>query len=68
MDLVPPRGDGIDHSGSNTKLEFEPRGFFADQFEVGLFSPPPPMPRRRDLVGLFCGPVLRLGSWNMPTL
>ena len=35
-DLVPPR-DGIDHSGENAKLEFEPRGFFADQFEVGFF-------------------------------
>ena len=34
---VPPRGDGIDHSGDNAKLEFEPRGFFADQFEVGFF-------------------------------
>ncbi|KAF9651448.1 PALP-domain-containing protein [Thelephora ganbajun] len=33
MGLVPPRGDGVDHSGDNVKLEVEPRGFFADQFE-----------------------------------
>lgn len=37
LDLVPPRGDGVDHSGDSVKLEFEPRGFFADQFEVGCF-------------------------------
>jgi hypothetical protein len=41
MDLIPPRGDGMDRSGENVKLELEPRGFFADQFEVGLFLFPP---------------------------
>ena len=34
VDLVPPRGDGGDRSGDNVDPEFEPRGFFADQFEV----------------------------------
>lgn len=34
VDLMPPQGDGVDHSGDNAKLESEPRGFFADQFEV----------------------------------
>lgn len=58
MDLVPPRGDGIDHSGENVKLELEPRGFFADQFEVGFFLSPPRL-RRRSFVGLFY--VLRPG-------
>ena len=36
MDLDHPQGDGLDHSGDNVKLESEPRGFFADQFEVGF--------------------------------
>jgi hypothetical protein len=57
MDLIAPRGDGVDHSDGNVKLEFEPRAFFADQFEVGLvfslafrfFSPP--FMRRPGLVG-----------------
>jgi len=51
---APPRGDGADHSG-NAKLEVEPRGFFADQFEVGFFLPQfvffPLMLRPHDLVG-----------------
>jgi len=42
MDLLPPQGDGADDTGDNVKLESEPRGFFADQFEVrGPFSLPP---------------------------
>lgn len=41
MDLVPPRGDGVDHSDDNVKLELEQRGFFADQFEVRSFFSPP---------------------------
>lgn len=62
MDLAPPRGDGVDHSGGNVKVDFEHRGFFADQFEASLlfslavrvFSPPPPFffTRRPDLVDL----------------
>jgi len=36
VDLDPPRGDDVDHSDDNVKLESEPRGFFADQFEVGF--------------------------------
>ena len=57
----------MDHSGSSLKPEFEPRGFFADQFEVrGFFSSFPPLWSARDLVSFCCGPVLRLKDWNMP--
>ena len=66
MDPDSPRGDGIDHSGDNAKLGLEPRGFFADQFEVCFFLFPP-MFRRCDPVGLFCGLFLRLEARNMPT-
>lgn len=71
VDLVPPRGDGVDHSGDNVKLEFEHRGFFADQFEVSLFfllqsvfSPPSLCTARTPWV--YCGSGLRLMAWNVP--
>ncbi|KAF9792195.1 tryptophan synthase beta subunit-like PLP-dependent enzyme [Thelephora terrestris] len=33
VNLLPPRGDGVGRSGDIVDPEFEPRGFFADQFE-----------------------------------
>ena len=36
MDLASPRGDGGDCSDDGAELEVSPRGFFADQFEVGF--------------------------------
>jgi hypothetical protein len=66
MDLVPPRGDGVDHLNDNVKLEFEHRGFFADQFEVRTFFFSPPFMHRPGLVGLlliwFTSYGLRLGT------
>jgi len=51
MGLTSPRGDGGDRPDDSAKLEVAPRGFFADQFEVGFrllqlcfllhFMPPP---------------------------
>lgn len=59
MDLVPSRGDGVDRSGDNVKLEFGPRGFFADQFEVGSLF----LPSLCSARAIFLGPVyvLKLG-------
>lgn len=72
VDLVPPRGDGVDHSGDNVKLKFQPRGFFADQFEVSLFFSPtirflslPPLCNAR-IPWVSCGPALRLTTRNVP--
>lgn len=72
VDLVPPRGDGVDHLDDNVKLEFEQRAFFADQFEVRIFFSPttrfsvPPFMHRPGLVGLllisFTSYGLRVGT------
>ena len=66
MDLAPPRGDGADCPDDSAKLEISPRGFFADQFEVGfsvflpqLFSSPL-RPRPDDPVGRFFFSCARL--------
>jgi len=69
VDLDPPRGDWVVHSGNNVKVEVEPRGFFADQFEVGFFSHNlffSPSCSARTFSWVFCWPVLRLTTWSMP--
>lgn len=70
MDLVPPRGTAVDHSGDNAKLEVEPRGFFADQFEVGflthnLLSLAPCSPLRNTVGFLWTCLRLKIGSMPM---